>query len=215
MILVFLIASSICNAQTPLPTNPDISKCDNCDVFPSEWLTANPEELIDFEKLLPERRLDFLIGDWELYFPEGTPGDDKYTASDKPIGFESYEWYIPNNVIQADQYFGDKENPGFRARSDFRYVVSEDRWQMTWLAPVAHSIFTGGYDGHGVFSFIEHKAKGNRRKISFSPGMRYVFRNITEDQFVIEEWRQKEDGVGSFTFLIWRAMYRRIDSFKQ
>jgi hypothetical protein len=214
--VLFLFASSICDAQTPLPSNPDISNCDNCDTFPSEWLTANPEELIDFEKLSPERRLDFLIGDWELYFPNGAPGDENYTTADEPIGFETYEWYIPDEVIQADQYWGNKENPGFRARSDFRYIEDQERWQMTWLAPTAHSIFTGGYDGHGIFSFIEYVAKGDRRKVSFAPGMRYVFRNITEDQFVIEEWRQKEDGVGPFTSLRWRAMYRRtIKDFGQ
>lgn len=211
MLIIAAFASSVCVAQTPLPSNPDISNCDNCDEFPSEWLAADPEEFMDVESLVPERRLDFLIGTWALFFPDGAPGDENYFTKDKPVGFETFEWYVPNRVIQSDQYWGQKENPGFRARSDFRYIVDEGRWQMTWLAPTTHAIFTGGYAGHGVISFIEYAAKGDRQKLTLVPGMRYVFHNITRDQFVAEEWRQNEDGTGPFTILRWRLLYRRVD----
>jgi hypothetical protein len=207
-----LVAPVTCGAQTPLPTDPDISNCDNCDVFPNEWLSADPDQLIDLDGLPPERRLDFLVGEWALFFPVGKLGDEDYHSADEPIAHESFEWYVPDKVIQADQIWGSKEDPGFRARTDFRYVAEQDRWQMTWLAPTASGFFTGGYDGHGVISFVEYLPTGDRSKLSLTPGMRYVFRNISKDQFVAEEWRQKKDGIGPFTILRWRVLYRRARS---
>ena len=210
-LLLVMGMPSIIRAQVPLPSNPDVSNCDNCDTFPEEWLQAEPGQLLDFKSIAPERRLDFLIGEWALYFPDGEPGDENYYSPEEPVGYETFEWYMPNKVIQADQYWGDKDNPGFRARSDFRFVGEENRWQMTWLAPTMHALFTGGYEGHGIFSFIEYEPIGDRQKLKLVSGMRYVFRSITKDQFVAEEWRQEKDGVGPFTSLRWRLLYRRVD----
>lgn len=59
--------SRLTNAQASgVPAKPEVSQCDNCDDFPAALLEVDDSELLDLASLPPERRLDFLVGEWEL-----------------------------------------------------------------------------------------------------------------------------------------------------
>ena len=208
------IGIAACQAQ-PTAGDYDISECDNCDAFPVEWLSVDEETAIDFDALPPARQLDFLIGEWELLFPTGKPGDDDYIAPDKPIARENFTWFADKTAIHADQYWGDKDAPGFQARSEYRYVVDQERWQWTWMTSSSYAIMTGGNRDDGTLTFRQFKLSGDQNDLTASPDknhVQYVFRNVTADQFFQEEWRQDETGTGPYNKLMWRVLFRRISS---
>jgi hypothetical protein len=197
--------------QSGVPESPDVSECDNCDAFPETLLAVEAKDLIDLEALPPERRLDFLIGEWDLIFPADIPDQGIHYTVDEPIGGEVIDWFVEGRILQAFQEwhpFTSQGKPPFRARTDFRYVASEDRWQMTWLTPGSSGIYTGGLEKDGVIAFYEHEITGNRREVKFRDGMRYVFRNITRDHFLAESYFSADDGK-TFDILKWRLLYRR------
>jgi len=193
-----------------VPASPDVSECDNCDDFPDELLEVDPLELLDLASLPEARRLDFLIGEWELIFPADIPEDGVYYTVDQPVGFEIFEWFVREKVIHAFQEWPFTSGGAFpfRARTDFRYIEAEDRWQMTWLTTSSSGVYTGGLEEGGVIAFYEHEFTGGRRRLDFQQGMRYVFRNITQDHFVAESYFSGDDGK-TFEILKWRLYYRR------
>jgi hypothetical protein len=207
---VLLAVASPALAQSGVPEDPDVSQCDNCDVFPAEWLLVDAAELLDLAALPPKRRLDFLIGEWELLFPADLPEQDLHFTTDDPVGFEIIDWFVKDRVIEAFQEwpFTGKGKIPFRAKTDFRYVEDEDRWQMTWLTTGSSGVYTGGLEEGGVIAFYEHEFTGGRRELQFREGMRYVFRNITQDRFLAEEWNSA-DGGKTFDVLKWRLLYRK------
>lgn len=208
------IGVATCQAQTAIG-NIDVSQCDNCDAFPSEWLLVEDKQLIDHSALPPARRLDFLIGEWELFFPKGAPGDEDYSPQDKPIAHERFTWFGDKAAIHGDQYWGDKEAPGFQARSDFRYVAKQERWQWTWLTTSTAAMMNGGYAADGTMAFREFNFDGDRHDLTLAPSnnhIQYVFRNVTGDQFIQEEWRQSEAGVGPYNKLMWQVLYQRVEN---
>jgi hypothetical protein len=197
-------------ARPGVPEHPDVSQCDNCNVFPKEFLEVDDSALLDLASLPPERRLDFLVGEWELIFPADLPEQGVHYTADQPIGFEIIDWFVEDRILEAFQEwpFTNKGGPPFRAKTDFRYVAEEDRWQMVWLTVGASGVFTGGLGDGGVFAFYEHEFTGGRRNLELKPGMRYVFRNITTDTFIAEEYRSS-DGGETFDILKWQLLYRR------
>lgn len=210
LILVGLLLAPASENLAQVPDHPDLSQCDNCDDFPDAWLHVDPEELLDLAALPPERRLDFLIGEWELLFPYEDEEKGFHFSREQPIGYDIFRWFVPDGVIEGFQEwpFTSKGHWPFRARTDFRYVKPEDRWQMTWITGTSAGFYTGGLEDSGVFALYEHEPVGDRHKLSLSPGMRYVFRNITGNRFLAEEWNSA-DGGKTYTTLNWRLLYRR------
>ena len=194
--VALLLAGQTVLAQTGVPAKPDISHCDNCKDFPKEFLEVDKKELLDLASLPPERRLDFLIGEWELIFPLDDPDEGIHYTVDQPVGFEIIDWFVKDKILHAFQEwpFTSKGKAPFRARTDFRYIASEDRWQMTWLTSGSSGVYTGGLEEGGVIAFYEHEFTGDRRELEFKEGMRYVWRNITRDTFIAEEWRSSDGG---------------------
>jgi hypothetical protein len=193
-----------------VPEKPDVSQCDNCDDFPKELLEITDSELLDLASLPPARRLDFLIGEWELIVPADSPEEGIRYTVDQPVGYEIIDWFVKDKILQAFQEwpFTNKGKPPFRARTDFRYIADEERWQMTWLTVGASGVFTGGLEDGGVIAFYEHQFTGDSRELALKEGMRYVLRNITQNTFVAEEYRSA-DGGETFDVLKWRLLYRR------
>jgi len=210
------VGVSVCQTQVATE-NIDVSQCDNCEAFPPEWLDVENRELIDLSVLPPARRLDFLIGEWELLFPKGEPGDEGYISPDDPIARERFTWFGDRVAIHGDQYWGDQEAPGFQARSEFRYLAQQERWHWTWMTTSTVTGMTGGYYGpEGTVAFREFNFAGDRHDLTLAPDdnhVMYVFRNITQNQFVQEEWRQNQTGVGPYNRLMWQVLYRRVDSY--
>ncbi len=192
-----------------VPATPDVSQCDNCDDFPREFLEVDPAELLDLASLPPERRLDFLIGEWELIFPAVIPEQDVLYTVDQPVGFEIVEWFVPNRVLQAFQEwpFTSKGRPPFRAKTDLRYDKDARRWQMLWMTGSSSSLFVGGLED-GAIALYEHEFAGEGRRVELVPAMRYVFSNITRNTFIAEEY-QSSDGGRTHDILKWQLLYRR------
>ena len=199
-------------AQASIPENPDLSQCDNCDVFPDEFLAVNEADLIDLESLRPERQLDFLIGEWELIFPYVNEEQNQHYTVDQPVGFEIIDWFVKDKILQAFQEwpFTGKGKKPFRAKSDFRYIEKEDRWQMTWLTNSSTAIYSGGLESESVIALYEYHFTGGRRSLVTDGGhaVRYLFRNITKDRFLVE-WYESDDGGKTFNILKWRLLYRK------
>ena len=206
-----VVSITACQAQ-PTHENADVSQCDNCEFFPLEWLQIDDEKAIEFDTLPPDQHLDFLVGDWNLYFPNGKPGDDDYQSPDEPIAHERFEWFGKKVSIHGDQYWGDKDAPGFQARSELRYVAENDRWQWTWMTIGSYALMSGGIAPDGSIVFRQFVLEGDQNNLTISPDkdhIQYVFRNVTADQFIQEEWRQAESGIGPYNRLMWRVLYRR------
>jgi len=213
VVLSSLVSSFALAAVEPprgVPAKPDVSQCDNCDVFPQSLLAVEGKDLLDLASLPAERRLDFLVGEWELIMPADIPEQGVHYTVDQPVGYEIIDWFVEGRVLHAYQEwpFTSKGGFPFRARSDFRYVADEDRWQMTWLTSGASAIYSGGLEPGGVIAFYEHLITGTRRKVRFKEGMRYVFRNITQSRFIAESYFSG-DGGKTFDILKWRVLYRR------
>ena len=207
---MILLVLTVQAARASVPDDPDVSQCDNCDVFPAEFLEVDTSNLIDLDSLPPQRRLDFLIGEWELIFPAKIPEQGIHYTIDQPVGFEVIDWFNKDRVLSAFQEwpFTNQGKMPFRAKTDFRYIKDEDRWQMTWLTNATTGIYSGGLETNGVFSFYEHEITGSRRLVRFEEGARYLFRNITPNQF-LAEWYESADGGKTFNILKWRLLYRR------
>lgn len=209
----FIIASSLMSitASAQLPEEADLSQCDNCKDFPAEWLEVEQAKLLDLDALPAERRLDFLVGEWELLFPYKSADGKIHYTTDMPVGFEVFGWRDPQQKIldgfQEWPFTSGGKFP-FRARSEFRYIEDEQRWQLTWLTNSTAALFTGGLEEGGIFALYEFTPTGNRTSLSLRPGMRYVLRNITRNHFIAEEWNRKE-GAEDFDILKWRVLYRR------
>lgn len=207
------IASFVCIAPAlaELPEAPDLSQCDNCKDFPVEWLEVDKAERLDLDALPAERRLDFLVGEWELLFPYKSPDGEIQYTTDVPVGFEVFQWRDGRQKIlegfQEWPFTSGGKYP-FRARSEFRYIEDEQRWQLTWLTNSTAALFTGGLEEDGIFALYEFTPTGDRRSLALRPGMRYVLRNITKDRFIAEEWNRVE-GAEEFEVLKWRVLYRR------
>jgi hypothetical protein len=207
------VASEAVVFSTPLqvPFKPDVSQCDNCKDFPEEWLEVRDEDRIDLQSLPPQRRLDFLIGEWEVLFPYKSP--DGTTEYDRwmPVGFDVFSWRDPSQKIidgiQEWPFTSGGRFP-FRAHTDFRYFEDQDRWQMTWLTNSSAQFYTGGLEKDGVIALYQHKPVGDRKDIKMEKGMRYVLRNITSRTFLTEEWNSS-DGGETYNIIKWRALYRR------
>lgn len=199
------------DAAAQIPENPDLSQCDNCKNFPDDWLEVDESDLLDLESMRPERRLDFLIGEWEILFPyEDQENGLRYTTED-PVGFDIFTWRDGGKTVidgfQEWPFTSGGKYP-FRSRTDFRYVKDEGRWQMIWLPNVSTGIYTGGLEEDGVIALYEHEPTGGRKDLSLRLNMRYVFRNITNDTFIAEEWNSA-DGGATYPILKWRVLYRR------
>ncbi len=200
-------------AQLEMPADTDYTSCQNCSSFPEEWLGVARADLLEFDSVEPERRLDFLLGDWVIYFPSGKPGEAGYISPEEIVAHETFEQFGDKGVIEAFQYYGAQENPGFIARSDFRFIGDENRCLWTWMTSTSHAVMTGGATSLGVMQFKEYNTVGSRSDINLEPASTrsiYFFRNITRDQFIQEEWRQQSAGDGPYNQLIWRALYRRV-----
>ena len=196
--------------QMALAQPADLSGCDNCDVFPPEWMEVAPDRLLPLDDTPPARQLDFLIGEWDIYFPYKTEGDPEYIPRDAPVATETFEWMVDQRIIHGFQQWNGEG--GYVAHTDMRYYEDEGRWQMTWASSSSVEIYSGGHDGGSIISFYEHTPTGDRDGISLrARGMRYLFRNITEDQFIVEEWNASEE-TGAYDRLIWQALYRRQGS---
>lgn len=193
----------------------DLSQCDNCGDFPAEWLHVEESSLLDLASLPPERRLDFLVGEWEILFPYRNEEEGVRYTREQPVGYELIDWFVEGTVLEAFQewpFTGGGAIP-FRAKSDFRYREEEGRWEMIWLAGRATGLFIGGLEADGSFALYEHEFTGDRRRLGTRLGMRYVFRNISRDRFLVEEYRSS-DGGATFPILKWRALYRRRGSHR-
>ncbi len=190
--------------------DPDLSECDNCAFFPDEFLRVDPADLLDLASLLPERRLDFLIGEWELLFPFEDPDQGIHYTADMPIGFEIFDWFVPNKILQAYQEWPFTSGGGmpFRAKSDFRYMEDDGRWQMTWLTSGSTAIYTGGLEPGGAIALYEYHWSGDADNQQLTRGMLYVFRNITRDSFLAEMY-MSTDGGETYDQIDWRVRYRR------
>ena len=69
----------------------DLSECENCEALTGTLIEVPTGERIDFDEIAPERRLDFLIGEWVLYYPEDRRGT------------EIIEWHYKNETLHAFQ----------------------------------------------------------------------------------------------------------------
>lgn len=195
-------------AQEGYNNQPDVNyeNCENCLTFPKEFMKVSPEELLDLAALPPERRLDFLIGEWQMYYPE-----------DKTTGFEIINWWLPDVVIEAAQDWSldpvHNDKIPWRARSFFRYIEDPGRWQFQWISSNTSSLFSGGLEKGNVMVFYENAFSGGPAHLEFSYPSKYVFRNITQNSFVVE-WYDSTDGGKSYTDLSWRLYYkRRVNQF--
>ena len=126
------------------------------------------------------------------------------------MGYEIIDWFVKDKILHAYQEwpFTNKGKAPFRARTDFRYIADQDRWQMTWLTVSSSGVFTGGLELDGVIAFYEHELTGDSRRLQFQEGMRYVLLNITPNSFIAEEYRSS-DGGKTFDILKWQLLYRR------
>ncbi len=179
----------------------DTSMCVNCDQYPAEFLEIDESARLDLSSQPPERLLDFLIGEWEIFHP----GDER-------AGFEIYEWFVSEKVIEAFQewtYFASGEVP-WRGRSYYQYVPDEKRWHFNWApGDNAGALYTGGLESDGLeIAFYEYDFVGDAKSLTLKPSMRYVLKNITQDHFLVEMFRTK-DGGKSYPFLRERLYYKR------
>ena len=207
--LVFGIgASNAVEAQKAYNDQPGINygECDNCLTFPEDFMKVEPEALLDLASMRPERRLDFLVGEWQLYYPE-----------DEPAAFEVFRWWLPGKVLEGSQDWSldpaHRDKIPWRAKSYFRYYEDPGRWQFQWISSNTSSLFSGRLEGDNVMAFYENEFFGGPSHLEFSYPAKYVFRNITADSFVVE-WYDSTDGGKTYKNLAWRLFYkRRINQF--
>jgi len=81
-------------AQQGYNNQPGINyeQCENCLSFPEEFMKVEADAVPDLASMKPERRLDFLVGEWQLYYPE-----------DQTAAFETFYWWLPGKVLEASQ----------------------------------------------------------------------------------------------------------------
>ena len=201
MICFFVINTTIGQEGYNNNANIDYSKCDNCLVFPEEFMQVDKDELIDFSEIPYERQLDFLIGEWQLYYPE-----------DKSPGFEIFEWFHEGLVIEGLQDWSldpsHLDKIPFRAKSFFTFIKEENRWQFHWITASTSSIFSGKLENNDAFVFYENAFHGDPLKLKVTYPAKYIFKNITKKSFVVE-WYESEDNGKTYPFLIWRLFYKK------
>jgi hypothetical protein len=200
-----ILLCAVAAADGP-PLLVDETDCENCPVFPERFMEVNPAELLDLAALPPERRLDFLVGEWQLYYP-----------ADEPAAFESFSWWVPGVVLEGLQDWAldpmHRDKIPWRARSFFRYVDDPGRWQFQWVSSTTSSVFSGSLEEGSVLAFYENEFAGGPKHLAFRYPARYVFRNITKDSFLVE-WYDSTDGGETYTKLAWRLYYkRRVNQF--
>ena len=177
----------------------DESSCDNCQLLFGEAVEVPDSDGIDFDTIAPERRLDFLVGTWVLYYPKERRGTEVFT------------WHYENETLHAlqDWRVFDVDDSDFFAHSYYRYVADEDRYQLIWVATRTYAVFSGGWEDSNTLALYEFGWSGNSRdlKLEKKP-VRYVFTNISRDQFLIE-WQEDHDGDGVYEKLMWRVLMKR------
>ena len=195
-------------AQEGYNNQPGINyeDCDNCLTFPKEFMQVEKDALLDLAALQPERRLDFLEGEWQLYYP-----------GDKPVAFEKFDWWLPGIVLEATQDWSldpsHYDKIPWRAKSYFRYYEDPGRWQFQWISSNTSSLFSGRLENGNVMAFYENEFAGGPNHLELIYPSRYVFRNITNDSFVVE-WYDSTDGGKTYANLAWRLFYkRRVNQF--
>jgi len=183
----------------PPPHGTDESECDNCELLSGEAIDVPEEDRIDFDAIAPERRLDFLEGTWVLYYPE------------QRRGTEVFSWLYRKETLHAFQdwrVFG-TDDSDFFAHSYYRYVADEDRYQFVWIATRTYSVFSGGWEDGNTLAFYEYTWSGDARALALEKRpVRYVFTNISRDQFLVE-WQEDRDGDGVYEKTMWRVLMRR------
>ena len=201
--LLFILILGVMDAQEGYNNDPntDYSKCDNCLTFPEEFMQVDENERIDFTEIEAERQMDFLIGEWQLYYPE-----------DKSPAFEIFKWFHEGIIVEGYQDWALDSNHldkiPWRAKSFFRYVKEEERWQFQWITTNSYSIFSGKLEPNNTFVFYENEFHGDPLKLKFTYPAKYVFKNITKNSFVVE-WYDSEDNGKTYPFLAWRLYYKR------
>ena len=209
VVVVFGVsASNAAEAQEGYNDQPGISyeQCENCLTFPEEFMKVKPGALLDLASMRPERRLDFLVGEWQLYYPE-----------DKPAAFEEFRWWLPGKILEASQDWSldpaHHDKIPWRAKSYFRYYEDPGRWHFQWISSNTSSLFSGRLEDDNVMAFYENEFSGGPNHLKFSYPAKYVFRNITRDSFVVEWYDSSDDGK-TYKNLAWRLFYkRRINQF--
>jgi hypothetical protein len=190
-------------AQEGYNDQPGINyeQCENCLTFPDEFMQVEPGALLDLAAMPAERRLDFLVGEWQLYYP-----------ADEPAAFEAFRWWLPGRVLEATQDWSldpaHHDKIPWRARSYFRYYKDPGRWQLQWISSNTSSLFSGGLENGNVMAFYENEFFGGPGHLQLRYPAKYVFRNITKDSFVVE-WYDSADEGKTYAHLTWRLYYRR------
>lgn len=177
----------------------DESECDNCELLFGDAVDVPEEDAIDFEAIAPERRLDFLVGTWVLYYPK------------ERRGTEIFSWYWGNETLHAFQDWRvfDIDDSDFFAHSYYRYVADEDRYQFIWVATRTYSVFSGGWEDGNTLAFYEYSWTGDVHDLTLEKKpVRYVFTNISQDQFLIE-WQEDRDGDSVYEKTLWRLLMKR------
>ena len=179
----------------------DLSICLNCEEFPSEFLEVDEKDLLELNSVAPERLLDFLIGEWEIYYP----GAER-------AGYEIFQWFRNDKVIEAFQewsFAASGEIP-WRGKSFYQYVQGEERWHFNWApADGPGALWTGGLEADGrEIVFYEYDFSGDARQLRLKPDLRYVMKNITQDHFLVEMYRT-DDGGKTYALLRDRLYYKR------
>ena len=173
--------------------NIKYSKCENCLIFPDKFMLVEKTSLIDFSLISPEKQLDFLIGNWQLYYP-----------GDTIAARESFKWFSKGKVMEANQEW----ISGWKAKSFFRYVSNQNRWQFQWITPDTSSLFSGGLSSDNMFVFYENEFEGGPNKLYFQYPAKYVFKNITKNSFMVE-WYESNNNGDTYPILKWRLFYKR------
>ncbi|MCU1601867.1 MAG: tetratricopeptide repeat protein [Frankiales bacterium] len=126
--------------------------------------------------------LDFWIGDWACTDP-----------ADGAVGHNSVRRVLDGRVVEETFAIVDASGTALRGRS--WSVLDPDRgWLQTWVDNQGSYLdFTGGRTDEG-FVFCR-------------PGMRMVFRDVSQDRFTWDWEKRSTDDVWQ---LAWRLDYRRV-----
>ena len=180
----------------------DESSCVNCAKFPEQFLEIDESERLDLNALPRERALDFLIGEWDIYYPD----EDR-------AGYEVYSWFTQGKMIQAFQEWIFFSKPGeipWRGMSYYQYVPDQQRWHFNWVPGDNHgALYTGRVSDDGKeIIFFENEISGDAKTLNLKPDMRYILKNITRDSFLVETTRT-HDGGKTYTELRERLFYKK------
>ncbi len=178
------------------------SECSNCELLAGPLIEVSSADRIDFDQISPDRRLEFLLGDWVVHFPR------------EARGTETFRWHYEGESIHGLQRLPGQApaEDDFLAHSFYRFVANEERYEMVWIARNTWTVFSGAFEGRNTLALYKHEWAGDAEGLSLSqPKVRHVLKNISDDQFLVEVQEDRDED-GAYELVRWRALMKRSEA---